>query len=332
MLLFDEEPFDLTPTQVEEYAKEFIFRVGEQFITPNKDYGRDPDASNPFWIASTGVECSYSYSRKMKDKDGKEIVRKGKLTYYDVNMGKENGKLVTTPAWIMITESGHIKVQAQEYLKNFFLHNHPKNEVVKADARHPNHDPSVETNFATYQAEKVDDKKMKGHEALLKVMVELQERDEKSHYKMGHYSLKALAATFAEEANANGLMAGEIAAYDELPEKTLRERLLTVGQRYPQMMVDCMSLSKTDFRKEIERFKAINILILNGDEWVFQKSKTVKESIMKVPQKADAIASLVVFFSDLDQNGTKYKSLKNRADAYDKEVEDKAKVALANTE
>lgn len=322
MLLFNGQPYHLSKADTEKYSKKMVFRVGLQFIKKNDI----PDAPNPYWIGQVGIPTRHSF--KM-EKNG--VVESGELLYYDYIKSKdERGNVDSEPTYIHIDSKGYIETKSSDAILNFFLDNHPLNERVKENLKHPNRKDDVETTFATYVVEKHVDRQMEQYIAINKITNALLERDEDNLHKMQRNDLVALAGQVAQSVERAGGLAGELTGYDRLEEKVLRERLLAIGSRLPVIVAESMTLATTDYRKLIEDARDKGCLIIEGEGWSLKKGNQRVE-FMRVPINVDATEALVTFFSQHDTNGTKLKDLKDTVDRYNKAVDKSQKVKTVNT-
>lgn len=312
-LFLNGEPFELEKFQkgaIAKYSREMVFRVGLQYITPvaQQDIASG-ESPREYWIGMVHIETRYFlYS---KDNGVRKPV--GELRYAEaVNPRPEMGHEVKeyTPAYIGIDDgTGSMTTGEYDFEKNFFLDNHPMNEVVKNNPDHHNHDPKKETVFATYSAERVADRQQAELDAAYEIETRLRERDNASVYVLNHDYLKAVASMLVNSAADKNLNMGDLMRWDTIEEKVLRQRLISITKRYPIVVKEAMDAHGIDYLVAIEALKEAGIIALTGDQWVHHINKTTREAFLKVPSGSDAQDWLYVFFKDRDPNGERYRKI-----------------------
>jgi len=302
-LFLNGEPFKLKNDELAKYQrKDSIYRVGQQFITqvPQQDLSESPIS---FFIGMVHIPCSY-YMYSIDSKNGTRTPM-GELRWADSrNPRPEMGHNVMEykPPYIGIDNAGYITVSSYEAEKNFFLDNHPANEVVKNNNAHPNHDPKIESLFATYHEDRMADKRQLELDIAYEVETALRERTKDNTYVMNLNALKGIAAILVNGSSDRNINVSELMRYDTMDEKVLRQRMISVTKRHPVFVKEALESNSVDFRVAIENFKEEGVISLNGDQWLFHLDKIKKENFLRVPDGVDAQEYLYVFFKDKDQD------------------------------
>lgn len=300
------KPYKLTSEELKKYSTKMVFRVGSQYIRLNTF---DPELK-PVEVAPVHVLAEYQHHQL----DNGNPARLGKLVYFESKIhNAENKRDEYSPARIAIGYEGYI--QSSEAELNFFLDNHPGNEVVKANPLHPNHKSSKETYFATYQKDK---NRNQLQERLLAISELTQLFFNKQ--KMSHTELKAIATLVVRSAN-DYRMAHKLFNIDEDTADDLRVELARLSAMFPIEMNKIVNSKQIDHIKEVDRFKEIGLIRIVNEDWVESDGTNIAKVIMRIPKNADADKALAEWFKKYDRKGDTLKSLQTKAEVIELAME-----------
>jgi len=291
------QPYSLTKAEVEKYTGKYIFRVGTQYITDNTRKG-DPELK-AFEVAPVHINTIFNHFKM----EGKTRMSQGVMRYYETKDYDEGAKRFTFgPSRIPIGYTGYIETDIPEL--SFFLDNHPANEKVKADPSHINHDPKMQTYFATY------DKANRQLQTLneMQTMSELLSKvlDKQS---FGEHELRAIASLVVKSAN-DYKIAHKLINLSQMNESGLRAEISRLCGTNPYAMKEIMASNSVDFLEWINKFRTVDVVKLKNNEWVITESGKSDIPLVRVESGTDAESTLVDFFKNFDRLGSKFKLLK----------------------
>lgn len=292
------QPYSLSKAEVEKYTGKFIFRVGTQYITDNTRKG-DPELK-PFEVAPVHINTIYNHFKM----EGKTRMSQGVMRYFETKDYDEGAKRFTFgPARIPIGYTGYIETDIPEL--SFFLDNHPANEKVKNDPSHINHDPKMQTYFATYdktnrQLQTLNEMQVI-NELLTKVLDKQNFREDE---------LIAVAKLVIKSAS-DYKIAHKLINLSQMNEAGIRAEISRLCGTNPYAMKEIMASSSIDFLEWINKFKSVDIIKLKSNEWVITESGKSDIPLVRIEPGTDAESTLVDFFKNFDRLGSKYKLLKS---------------------
>lgn len=322
-LLLNGEDFVLDAENVKKYGKQMKFYVGKQYI---KRRPHSEENSREFDIARTCIPTQYFMRKNTKTPGNKKDVQEkvGLLVYYETVEFADDGKRkLTKPPVIAIggDDKGHIVVDSLNYELNFFLDNHPLNEVVKNNPEHPNHDPKVEAQFATFVPAKLSEDREDFFYKKSIILNILTRRDMESagnEHQCDHDKLKAMSLSLLRSSGRAGLDMNILADYDVVEEEILRERLCRLAEIYPFNIFKAYMADDTNWAIQVQEWKEIGVLALEKSDWVFKRYPSTREVILTVPQNVDTEQAIVNYFEVEDIHGKWFSKVRDAAVARSK--------------
>lgn len=295
-LELDGKPYRLSKEDLSRYSKRHVFRVGMQHIKVNYNPELPPIEVSPIHIMN-------EYRHYRLDQGVREPI--GKLTYFEVkNYNQDTKKDEYYPPRIGIGYKGYIESIDPEL--NYFLDNHPNNEVVKSNPEHPNFTVNAETYFSTFNKENKRNELVKNIKLASELSLRILDRKE-----YAFDNLKSLAMLVSKSAN-DYHMVHKFYSVDDKDEADLRAELARLCSQYPMAMKEMMDSKKINFVEYTNKFISLGLIKLINDEW-YSIDNTGKQSVlMKVPGGHDSIHSLADWFQNIDTKRTKFNQLKDR--------------------
>lgn len=296
-LELDGKPYRLTKEENAKYSKNMIFRVGTQHIRVN----HDPELPR-VEVSPVHIMPEYRHSKMV---DGlKEGL--GKLVYFNSkNYNTDSKRDEYSPARIPFPNTGYIKSDDAEM--NFFLDNHPNNEVVKANPEHPNFSATTDTYFSTYMKERKRNSMVETLKLGGELSLRLLDPQEYSFEQ-----LKGLAQQVQKTAN-DYHMAHKLYSLDDKDPEDLRSELARLAATYPFAMKDLMESKRVDYLEWVNKLYEVKLIQIVNNEWfMVEKGGARGLPLMRVLEGQDAIHSLVDWFQTNDTRGSKFKLLKEK--------------------
>lgn len=292
------KPFKLEAKDNKKYSTKMVFRVGKQYIRVNF---LDPDMK-PVEVAPVHVVTEYQHHAM----ESGLRARRGRLVYFESKVYNQESKREDySPARISIGYPGYITSTDPEL--NYFLDNHPSNEIVREDADHPNWKDKGETYFATYRKDKnrdVLESQLQATADLTQMFLNKQ--------KMGEADLKAIAMLVVRSANDYHI-AHKLYNIEEFTAADLRVELARLSALYPIPMKKITESKQVDYIKEVNRFKDIGLVKVVNNDWVESDGANLGKVIMRIPQNADHDKALAEWFKKYDRKGDSFRDLQEKA-------------------
>jgi hypothetical protein len=236
---------------------------------------------------------------------GKNKTPKGLLVWFETKDYQDDRKRYEyTPARISIGYNGYIESYDPEL--NFFLDNHPSNEVVKADPEHPNHDPRIGTYFATYRKEVTRDAQIDliklSSELALKVLTKTE---------TPHEEIVSIAQLTARGA-ADYKISHRLHNMKDMDEQDLRAELARLCRDYPVAMKEIMESKNLDYIEITNKLIDAQLIKMVNGEWVMMNNNKPGTALMKIPTNQDPLLSIVDWFKNYDTKQAKFRMLKEK--------------------
>lgn len=290
------KPFELSQEQLTQYGRKYVFRVGRQHIKIN----RDPEMKA---IESAPVHIMPQYRHHVIV--GKNKTPKGLLVWFETkDYVEERKKYEYTPARISIGYNGYIESHDPEL--NFFLDNHPSNEVVKADTEHPNHDIRIGTYFATYRKEVVRDAQIDlmrlSSELALKVL---------SKSETPHEELLSIAQ-LVTRGSADYKISHRLHNLQDMDDQDLRAELARLSRDYPVAMKEIIESKNLNYLETTNKLIDAQLIKMVNGEWVMTNNGKPGQALLKIPTNQDPLLALVDWFKNYDTKQAKFKMLKEK--------------------
>lgn len=304
LLELDGKPHKLTNAQIKKYGGKWIFRCGLEYITVNRTGDNEID---PITCASVHVLTSYQHHEF--DETEKVNAPKGELRYHNSKKWSEGTKSYHyDPQFITIGYSGVLTVNNDPYLA-YFLDNHPYNEKVKANVKHPNHIFDAGTYFAT-----VDHKKrVAAQQTSLKLMAELVQKIFNPEL-LSADEIRAIAE-FTVHTAKNTKLPHRLFSMKDMDDSQLRTELARLASNNPEAMQQIVENQKIDFIAWINKFRDLEVIKVVGNEWVITEFGKKDSALMKFDPNSDSVASLADWLQRQDKGGNKFKALKEKYEA-----------------
>jgi hypothetical protein len=297
-LEIDGKPFGLTQDQTEKYSKKMVFRIGKQFVTPNRT--GDPEVPA---LSTSAVHVMPQY--RHYEMTGKTKMPKGLLVYFQQKRWDDTAKRNEyEPARVEITYKGYMESTDPEL--NFFLDNHPNNEQVKNDREHPNHDPKAETYFSTYVKANRRDLIANNMATAAKLTTLLFDKQKTSNKDAK--DLAQLVQRFAKDY----ALSHKLHNLEDMDNEDIRTELARLANVDPLAMDSIMGSKSLDYLSTVNRFVELQIIKQVGSDWMITENGKPTTLLMKVPSGHDAKISVVDWFKKFDTKGAKMKMLKGR--------------------
>lgn len=309
MLELEGKPYSMSKADVEKYSGRWIFRVGTQYIIPNKI--ADPEM-NSINIAPIHVTLAYPKWRleNSDSEPGKKVrMFEGTMRYYESKNFKEEQKIwIYSPIRMQIGYTGSLIVDNKPELA-FFLDNHPYNEVVQKNPEHHNYVPDATPYFATYRKEAVRKKRISEQEIIQELLAKVHNKQE-----TGIDELKAIAKLVHAKAIDYGI-AHKLHAMHSMEDADFRAELGRLSIIYPHAMKELMESEKIDFYAWIEKFIDIGLIKVRGEMWKITENGKAEVDLCKVKSGSDHKATLVNWFQASDKLNRKFGELKQKHQA-----------------
>ncbi len=290
-------PYVLSQQELEKYSREFIFRAGKQY--PSKSNSMEEGVRQ---LDVPGIHIVLEFNHHKKQKNTKELV--GRLVLCEHwEQDPETKKLSFYPPRMPLGSQGFIK--SSNPYDNFFLDNHPSNEVVANDSTHVNHEPGKSPYFATYQREKV----LQGNIDTMKLAADMtsmildKTKVQKAELEAIVNEVKRVSVDYniVHRLHANDL--------DEL---FMRQELARLCQTYPLAMQAITQSANVDYEADLLKMKELGMVVFVGDEWRSVDPEGSQKVMLKVPMGADSEKAILAFFKNTDRKDGVYQRLKHQ--------------------
>lgn len=320
-LLLNGQPHTLSESDVKKYAQPMKFYVGRHFIT-RRDPANASEDSREWNIPRVCIPNNYYLRENLVrggNRPGLAKNKVGKLEYFDSLTYSEDGKrAISHPPLIPIggDEKGHIVVDASNYELNYFLDNHPNNEVVQTNPDHPQYDPKAEVLFCTFVARKVALEKTEFYEQKGLIIRMLTKKTYDGVYEhISDEQVKAMALSLLRGAGSAGISAGVLSNYDNMEPEELRHRVIQMADAYPVNVYKAFLDLSSNYEEMILEWQDLGVLVLDEDAWIYKEFDSTKKIITKVPAGKEAIDHLITYLQQNDLHGKMLTKIKNAADA-----------------